>query len=377
MTIATGLAFIGTVGLPDALAYYTARNRPAAGTLVRRILPVAVAQACVLGVVQALCLALIVGDEDAAIRLGALITIGWIPAAVAYQYGLAVLQAERRFVPFNLLRVLPLVAYSALVVVAIVAGHASVPAVAFAWVVSYLAAGATAALLAARATRAAKDASGTTVREMASFGARGVFGQVSVVEGFRVDMLVAGIFLGAAPLGLYAVASAFTVLPMVIALSIGMVEYMHVAPLDRRAGRRTVLRYLTLTLVLCGAVVAVLEVILPTLLPWLFGDEFSDAVPAGRILLLAGISLAARRILSDGLRALGQPTAGTFAELLTLAVLAAMLAVLAPLFGISGVAAAVAISATVGALFLAFMLARSPGSPRTLVPPSPVQEQPL
>jgi O-antigen/teichoic acid export membrane protein len=357
--IAGAAAFVGTFGVPDALAYFISRQRPAARSLVRRVMPLGATQAAVVVLGQAAVLALVVGGERHEIKVAAVITIGWTPAFILYQYALPVIQAERRFVTFNVLRVLPLAAYAVLVITAVVGQRTTVATFALAWVAAYAVSAAGAAIFAARATRGAAEPAAATVRQIASFGARGVVGLASLAETFRIDQLVAGLFLGAAPLGLYAVAAAFTALPAVTALGIGMVEYPHVAPEpDRAVGRGRVLRYLALTLVLCGTIVAALEVMIPTLLPWLFGADFAAAVPVARILLLGSIPLAARRVLSDGLRGLGKPTAGTFAELVTWAALVPMLAVLTPLFGIKGVAAAVAFSAAIGATFLFLFLVR-------------------
>jgi O-antigen/teichoic acid export membrane protein len=358
--IAAGLGFLGAAGVPDALAYYVSRERAAARTLARRVFRLALAQTSLLIVVQALVLAVIVRDEPTYMKVAAAITLGCPPAFISYAYGIAVLQAERRFTSFNVLRVVPAAGYTCLVIAAVLTHHTTVPVFMFGWMLSYAASGAAAVLLAARAVRGALAESGVSVRAMSGFGARGVVGQISFTEAFRVDQLVAGLFLGAAPLGLYAVASSFTTLPMVIAVSIAMVEYAHVAgEPDRATGRRTVARYLALTLLLSTTVVVAVELALPTLLPWLFGEDFASAVTAARILLLAGLARAVRRILSDGLRALGRPAAGSYAEVVSWVALAALLAVLAPLFGINGVATAVAISAFIGSAFLAIALIRA------------------
>jgi O-antigen/teichoic acid export membrane protein len=357
--LAAALGFIGALGVPDALSYYVSRGRPAARTLARRIVPVALGQVSAIIVVQACVLAVLFRDEPASLQRAAGITLAWTPAFVAYQYALAVLQAERRFLPFNILRVLPTALYTPYVVAVVLVGRTSVASFALGWVLSYAVSSATAVLCAARATRGAVARSDVTARQMLGFGARGVVGQLSFAESFRVDQLVAGLFLGATSLGLYAVAAAFTTLSAVIAMSIGLVEYAHVAPQrDLVAGRRLILRYLTLTVFLCSGIVGVLILVMPTLLPWLFGEDFADAVPVARILLLAGIPLAARRILSDGLRGLGRPTAGTFAELASWLVLVPLLAILTPVFGITGVASAVAVSACAGTALLGVLLAR-------------------
>jgi O-antigen/teichoic acid export membrane protein len=353
VVVAGGLGLLSAAGVPDALAYYISRERAAARTLARRVVVLALAQASLVVLVEALVFALIFRHDPTHVKMAAAITLAWPPAFIAYAYGVAVLQGERRFLAFNVLRVLPAAGYSGFVIGAVVVHRTTVPVFAFGWVLSYVAAGAVALFLAARAVRDTAAESGVTVRDMMSFGVRGVLGQMSFTETFRVDQLVAGLFLGAGSLGLYAVASSFITLPMLVAFSIATVEYAHVAgQLDRSAARRTVRAYLQLTMVLCTTLVATLAIALPTLLPWLFGEKFADAVKAAQLLLVAGLARAARRILSDGLRGLGDPTAGSYAEIVSWVVLAAMLGALAPLYGINGVAAAVAISSAAAALYL-------------------------
>jgi O-antigen/teichoic acid export membrane protein len=353
VVVAGGLGLLGAAGVPDALAYYISRERAAARTLAQRVVVLALAQSLLVVAVQALVLALIVRHDSMQVKLAATIILGWPPAFIMYLYGVAVLQGERRFVAFNILRVVPVATYSAFVIGALLVHRTTVPVFAFGWLLSYVVSGAVAVFLAARAVRGAANESDVSVRDMLSFGARGVLGQMSFAETFRIDQLVAGLFLGAAPLGLYAVASSFTTLPMVVALSIGMVEYAHVAgQADRSAGRRTVTAYLTLTMVVCTALVTVVFLAVPTILPWLFGQDFAGAVTAARILLVAGLARAARRILSDGMRAMGDPAAGSFAEVVSWIALVVLLGALVPLFGINGVATAVAISSAAAVLFL-------------------------
>ena len=73
------------------------------------------------------------------------------------------------------------------------------------------------------------------------------------------------------------------------------------------------------------------------LLPFFFGQEFQSAVGIARVLLIGGLFMGMRRVLSDGARGIGRPGAGTMAEVVTWMVLLPALVFTLPL-GILGVA---------------------------------------
>jgi O-antigen/teichoic acid export membrane protein len=183
------------------------------------------------------------------------------------------------------------------------------------------------------------------VGEIARFGLKGFLGSVSPLETFRLDQAVVGLFLSPAALGLYVVGLAFTNLPRFVAQSIGAVAYPTIAHrADPASARRSMWRFFWLTAALCGVTVLVLELAVGTLLPFFFGDAFRDAIPIARILLLAGLFLALRRILSDVARGVGRAGLGTVGEVASWIFLLPSLAILAARHEVEGVAAALAIS---------------------------------
>jgi O-antigen/teichoic acid export membrane protein len=123
-----------------------------------------------------------------------------------------------------------------------------------------------------------------------------------------------------------------------------------------------------------AAVVAGLELVVGGLLPWLFGEEFEDAVPLARILLLSAFFLSLRRVITDAVRGLGRPTVGTVAELSSWIFLAPALVVAAP-GGVTDVAVAVMLSSAFSLLVLvvAVVLGRSDGDAAWVRRTPPVQ----
>ena len=73
-----------------------------------------------------------------------------------------------------------------------------------------------------------------------------------------------------------------------------------------------------------------LEVVTGKLVGLFFGSEFAEATPIARILLLATLFMAARRVLTDGVDGLGRPGLGTLAEIASWVLLVPTIAILLP-----------------------------------------------
>lgn len=340
------IAQLGSLGLPLAATYYTAQDRAAAPRVARTVLRFAVPQALVLTLLHAVVLLVTLHDEPASIRLAGAVTLAAVPASLAQQYGLAMLQGQHRFAAFNVLRLLPVAFYTGGVTTLFVSGEASVLLAALALVGANASA---AALTLAAGLRAARSAGRTQsslgLREMLRFGLRGLLGTVSPIESLRLDQVVLALFLSPTALGLYVVALAFTNLPRFVAQSVGMVAYPAVAArTDEAAARRSMWAFFWATAAMGLAIVVPLLLAAGWLVPLFFGDDFRDAVRVTQILLPGALFVSVRRVLGDGLKGRGRPTAGTVAEVAAWLWLAPALATLAPLWGVNGVALAMSTS---------------------------------
>jgi O-antigen/teichoic acid export membrane protein len=138
-----------------------------------------------------------------------------------------------------------------------------------------------------------------------------------------------------------------------MAQSVGLVAYPNVAGTsDKREARKKVWRFFWLvfgiSLVICGS----LELLAPTLVPFLFGNAFRASVGITQILLIGSFIVSIRRVLSDGMRGVGYPILGSLAEVTGLLLLIPALIVLIPLDGITGAATAMPIAAAGGLVVL-------------------------
>ncbi len=337
---------LGSLGLPLAVTYEFSKDVDLARGALRNIGRPVIIWTAALVILDAVITAALVSGRDADVRMAGLFTILIVPAATADLYGLAILQGRRDFRAFNILRLCPAGAYSAFTIVAFVIGTSSLPLFALWFAGSYAAVAAVTIAIALRLSspRAAPGSPSTSA--MVQFGLRGLLGTVSPLEALRLDQAIVGLLLAPAALGLYVVGVAFTNLPRFVAQGIGVVAYPQVAAQDDPSRAvRSMWQYFWLSVVVCGTIVVLLEIMAGWLVPTFFGDAFAPAVEIMQILLISSLFLSVRRVLTDASRGFGLPTVGTTAEVASWLALVPCVVFFAPRYGASGVAAAFTISA--------------------------------
>lgn len=124
-------------------------------------------------------------------------------------------------------------------------------------------------------------------------------GSVGPIDGLAIDRMLVGSLLGNAELGLYSVAFALGGLTNIFAICLAQVSLPHISSLqsDPEAESRFVRRWLLTTVVLLGAVVAVLELLLEPIIRVTFGSDFLGATEVARWFLVASGLLGFRRVL--------------------------------------------------------------------------------
>ena len=370
IVISTVFAIAGTLGLPSAMTYYIARDPSQARQIASSLAWVGIAQLATVFVVQAAALAAIVHSDPQRVQLAAAISLLLPPGILALSFGLAILQGQRRFTAYNILRIAPSTAYVAGVVVVYVLNATSLVLFMTLWAGVNLVGGFIALVFAIRGLPKHADEAAPSRLQMLRFGFKAFLGGLSPVDVVRLDQAVVGLFLTPVALGLYVVAQALANLPRVIATSIGFVAYPQVAAeRDPASARRAMWRFFLLGLVLSAVVVGALELIAHELITLFFGEEFTEATAIAQILLLASLFMAGRRVLTDGINGLGHPGYGTVAEVTSWIILLPGLAILLPWLGAEGVALALAIAWGASFLLLlglALLADRTPAARRWL-----------
>jgi O-antigen/teichoic acid export membrane protein len=352
--IPLALSTLGSLGLPLALTYEFSRNETIARGALRNLARPAVVLTGTLVGVHALIVLALVANRDVGVQVAAAISLLLIPADMAQQYGSAILQGRRDFRAFNFLRLLPAVTYSGLAFCAFLLGAGNLPLFALLFATSYALVGITTLVTALRRSPPHAVAEAPGPGAMLRFGIRGLFGSVSPLETLRLDQAIVGLYLSPSALGSYVVGVAFTNLPRFVAQSIGVVAYPHVTAQHNPAlARRSMWRFLLVSIVVCLAVIVPLEILAGWLVPVFFGTAFAPAVPIMQILLVSSLFLSSRRVLTDTSRGTGQPGLGTIAEMVAWLSLVPGIVLLAPHFGAAGVALAFTVS---GAISFAVLL---------------------
>jgi O-antigen/teichoic acid export membrane protein len=370
------LAQLGTLGVPLAITYFAARRPRATGKIIRAAAAPVGLQLIGCVVLQVVVLAILLRHDPSRVQFAGALSLGLIPGLFALQYGLAVLQGQQRFRPFNILRVMPSAMYSFGVLAVYVFGAGNLIAITAVQVGAVDLVGAAVLYVAwkgvvggqgqqwrsvfrdrrgvGRGSRSPADDQSPSRRELISFGARGLLGSMSAVETFRIDQAVIGLFLTPTALGLYVVGVSITNLPRFLTQSVGMVAYPAIASASATTVKyRLIWRYFWIALGITIVVVVPLEMMANVLIPFFFGREFARSVPIAQILLAGTVALGCRRVLADGARGAGYPGLGTFAEVVAWMALAPALAILVPTMGINGVALALAISWLVSFILIA------------------------
>ena len=353
---------IGNLGLPIATAFYVARVPGHARELLHTLRGVITIQALLLIVAHAALVVLIVWHEPS-LQAAAVVSLIWAPLLLIQDYGLAVLQGQKRFRSFNILRALP-AGVNVSVALFVLTTASNDIAVVVTGLVTLTAALAAATLAIALVPSADQSTSGSQTappsrKELLAFGAKALVGSSYPVETLRLDQLIVALFLTAYDLGLYVVALSFINLPRFISQSIGTVAYPHVAS-RLGASRRShdMWLFVWFTTGTTALLVCILELLAPALLRAFFGPEFESAQSITRLLLAAALLLAIRRILGEVLKGAGNPAASSIAEGVSLVVVILTMPVLTRYLGLLGAGVALSSSAAISMIILIYVALR-------------------
>lgn len=179
--------------------------------------------------------------------------------------------------------------------------------------------------------------SGKGLRQLVSFGLPATVATFPQLLNLRLDQLALAGFFPPRELGLYSVATAWSLAVYPLLHALGAVIFPAVASepvLERR-------NYLVVGAARVGATCAVLTgtivgLMTPLGVPLLFGRSFQAAVPASVVLIFASSILWFNFVLAEGLKGLGRPKTVMIAEFIGLAVTLTGLVGLLPAFGIVG-----------------------------------------
>jgi len=335
--------------LDPGLALWLARERARGGDrseLLGAVLPPAVGVSLI-GVVLAYPLSELLGQGRPVVTTFLLIGLLLMPVSVVLHVLVGLAIGESRWRLYSATRIVATVLPVAAIVTLAVTGWLTVATAA----VAYLGGGAIGGLLILRCVRGVRRLALDRHRTRAAvaFGAKCWLGQVAGTANYRLDQVLMAGLVSSRQLGLYAIAVTVASITHGLVLAVGAALFPRVAEGDVDLAARSS----RMTVGLVGVVGAALAAASPTMVPFVFGGEFRDAVPMVIVLLLASVPLAATVVLAAALVATNEPGVTMRAELFGLAVTVPALVAFVPTTG--GLGAAV-ISLIAYALRLAIQL---------------------
>ena len=181
-----------------------------------------------------------------------------------------------------------------------------------------------------------------------------IFGQAVLI---RADQLAVGLLIGSHAAGLYAVAATPAGILTVLGASLGQVTFAEAA--HGSLTRQLLVRQTAVAAGLTGAAALAGVLLLPWVLPALFGREFAGSVSVAQALLGVQVLAAAYLVVSRAVAGYGMISwAGSSGVLGGLAIIAASL-LLIPRFGLFGAAAGSAAAFGLMIAYLVLGLART------------------
>lgn len=216
----------------------------------------------------------------------------------------------------------------------------------------------------------------TTVRKVravgrvgSAYGLRAWGGELSGVLANRLDQVLMLPLAGATQLGYYLIAVSLAEVPKML---LGDLRGLLLSEVAARRDPRLAADACRVAVLAVSAPVAFLMAVTPFLVPLLFGEDFSPAVPMAEVLLLGALPASLVSLLSGGVSALGKPGLQSIAQTTSLVLVLVGIVALVPVFGAMGAAWAVLVANTVGLAVLVLLFRRLTGiGPMTLLVPRP------
>jgi O-antigen/teichoic acid export membrane protein len=191
-------------------------------------------------------------------------------------------------------------------------------------------------------------------QEILRFSLPTVFTMLPKSLNLGLDQIVMSAMLPAPMLGLYVAAVSWSASSGLLLQAVGNTLFPHIASItDDTARSKSLARAIRLTTLIAVVMMLVFLAATPVAVPLLFGRSFVRSVPAGLVLVIAGLFAGLNMVLEEGIQGLGHPTAILRAEIVGLAVtVVALAALLKPLQIMGAAIASLLTYATVTAVLL-------------------------
>lgn len=339
----TVMISLGDLGLVNSFGYFSARSTAPPSAMNRLARRAAGLQSLYLLPLTILVAAIGLSAIDAQpLAAGLVLAAAFVPAALFSRFTSAVFQGHREMHAFYAVRLSMYVVIAIGLLVAIVTDELTVwttvliylAGLGFMTIVSFALPRAV-----ARRRPTPPESSGAGEfdrRTFLSFGLRSLPGSLYPVETLYLDQVFVALFIGTSDLGIYVSALAFTSLIRLVAAAIATNAMPSLAQAETAHRRVLTLRWLGVGVAALAPVTAALILVMPTLLPFFFGDAFKDGVGPARFLLLGSLAFGLRQIVGEALRGSGRPGIVSIVEVATWPLILGAAAI-GTIYGLEGV----------------------------------------
>ncbi len=335
------LATIAMLGLPDAVVYFAARNPVRAGRYLGSAMLLSLLSVIPFMAVSYLLMPILLAAQSADVIHAARWYLLLLPIFALVGMIPNLLRGRNDIVYWNVLRVMPGVAWFSLLVAAEVLHRHEPEWFAAAYLIVLTAMFFPFLAIARARVSGSFMPDSSAMRPMLKYG---LLSSASAVPNFlnlRLDQLLMAALMAPLSLGLYATAVAWSGAINPLLSAVGSVLFPAVAAGSGRSQAVSRLQQgVRLGIIVAAGVTAILLLVTPFAFPLLFGASFAPAVPAALVLVLAAAVAGINMILEEGLRGLGDPKSVLIGEGVGLAFTATALALLLRRFGIMGAAVA-------------------------------------
>lgn len=329
---------IGELGQSGAVTHAVARARERAPQIVASARLISAAGSLVATALACACAPLLAGGDPALtsaylLAFGACLVNGWWGP---YVYALQAVSLRM----WNSVRLSQSVFYAAGVLVLLVTDTASVVALALVLAISTVLQLLVARVLGARHALARGRAERDEVGRVLRYGAAYAASQVPATGAAQYDKAFLSQLVPAGALGQYAVAGTVASLSGPLSTAISSVVFPRLSGIlgDERSRRSAENRAIVLAGGVTLVVVAIVAVVTPAVVPFLFGADFTDAVPLVWWLLPAMLLRAISDVIAVATRSRARPGLVTWSRVASLGVGAGLIVPLVHATGTVGAA---------------------------------------
>ncbi len=315
-TWAAFLALLASLGLPDAVVYFTGRTPAKGATYLTSAIVAMLLSAVPFALAGYLLMPVLLKAQSAAIiatAKGYLVAFVFLNATAGML--LHPLRGRNNFAVWNLLRILPIAAWMAVLIAAWWTERTTPTAIAAGYLISLAVVGLVTFYVLKHRVPGPYALKPELWLSMLHYGLPSGFSALPQTLNLRLDQMLMAAFLPASLLGYYSVAVAWSVAVSPMMQGIGAVLFPRVAIQVSAAEQvETLGRGTRLGVAAAVILSAALLLVTPIGIRWAFGYAYSPAISASLILVVAGGVSGVNLILEEGLRGLGYTRAILWGE---------------------------------------------------------------